>query len=202
MCIRDSPNKVSCTDQILEPLQTHSESPLECYHIAKGFKNSVGCGINVFFWNGTHEELAFQLGTTPVPPDAEWDWDRISPSSIAYEATYLTHRFYVRLSDGTLVEERRVAKVPIVDCSVPVTEAQPLSEQRLTRRHLSTLSPQLTFKVAPQSKISMQAGCLAAIQVCDSGKGVLRYSPPMQALGVSALLKEYSRRLPSSRDGL
>jgi len=33
-----------------------------------------------------------------------------------YEATYLTHRFFARLPDGRLVEERRVDRVYIEDC--------------------------------------------------------------------------------------
>ncbi len=62
-------DQLLCPSVEFKQLIPHGPDPLECSHISKGFKNNVGCPINIFFWNGTHEELAAQLGTAPIPAD-------------------------------------------------------------------------------------------------------------------------------------
>eukprot|EP00656_Telonema_subtile_P024991 TRINITY_DN2712_c0_g1_i1.p1 TRINITY_DN2712_c0_g1~~TRINITY_DN2712_c0_g1_i1.p1 ORF type:complete len:369 (+),score=32.04 TRINITY_DN2712_c0_g1_i1:187-1293(+) len=186
-----NPRALSCPPIPLQEIQKHGHSPLECAHIRKGFKNSVGCSVNVFFWNGEEEELAFQLGTGAVPLTEEWNTS--FGTSIAYEATYLTHRFYVRLLDGRLVEERRVGKVPIVDCSDPRDMAR-RSALKIGLKEVEGLlsgqfSGQLSFKMAPiGGKIKISVHCDSAVQVCDNRPGALLYTPPDRGLDSSSLL--------------
>lgn len=161
--------QLPCPTGEFKQLIPQGNSPLECTHISKGFKNNVGCPINIFFWNGTHEELAAQLGTAPIPADEEWDY--VWNPSMHWEATYLTHRFYVRLSDGRLIEERRVGKVPIVDC--------PLGNGAYMR---TQQQEQLTFKLVVQlheqpTLREKFRECNSLLEICNQ-EGALKYTPP------------------------
>ena len=70
--------------------------PLDCNYLNRGFRNEVGCPVNVFFWNGTHDDFVFQLGSRRSGEDA-WLWD----TAYHYEISYNTHRFRARLPHPT-----------------------------------------------------------------------------------------------------
>jgi len=167
---------LACPEGEFKKLKTQGNSPLECSHISKVFKNSVGCPINIFFWNGTHEELVSQMGTAPIPAHQEWDYTW--QPSYHFEATYLTHRFYIRLANGRLIEERRVGKVPIVNCPlgngvfIKVKQQQQLSFKIAFHHDQGKLREKLSYFTAP--------ACNSALEICHH-EGAEKYAPPSSA---------------------
>eukprot|EP00658_Telonema_sp_P-2_P017874 TRINITY_DN16978_c0_g1_i3.p1 TRINITY_DN16978_c0_g1~~TRINITY_DN16978_c0_g1_i3.p1 ORF type:complete len:205 (+),score=27.27 TRINITY_DN16978_c0_g1_i3:386-1000(+) len=117
-----NPEGLACEDDIFTRLKNHGDSPLFCYHVKQGFRNAAGCAINVWFWNGTHETLAMQLGTKGVPAGEEWD--RTWPPSVNYQGTYVTHRFVARLPSGRRVQEHQISKIPIPACPLLASSAK------------------------------------------------------------------------------
>ena len=88
---------VPCADGPFARVKRNPEGcPLDCNYLNRGFRNEVGCPVNVFFWNGTHDDFVFQLGSRASGPDA-WLWD----TKYHYEITYNTHRFRARLPHPT-----------------------------------------------------------------------------------------------------
>ena len=99
--------------------------PLNCNHISVGFRNTLKCPIDVFFWNGTGELLAFQLRAAPRtgwrPKASRWGRSYDSslewPPHTSYESAYLTHRFRVRSqTSGELITETVIRRTRVGDC--------------------------------------------------------------------------------------
>jgi hypothetical protein len=100
----------------MPPLVVHKESALRRNYINSGFVNRAGCDINLWYWNGTGEELVGQLGTTE--PEIIADVNKFGFTQ-SLEAVYLDHIFRARMTDGRLVQERKIDRVYIRDCAEP-----------------------------------------------------------------------------------
>ena len=143
----------SCADERFEELMQHSGPPLECGFINKGFVNLSGCKINVFYFNGTSEELVVQLD--PLFGDDSQS-SRFAFSS-HYEAIYLTHSFFARLPDGKLIEEKRVDRIDIPSCA-----AAKASSKIDLAVNMSSVAEQLTFSLVKRHREEFNALSAAA----------------------------------------
>lgn len=139
-----NPSNVPCATEPLTQVELHGDSELDCGFMSKGFVNKAGCEVNVYYYNGTGEELVGQMGTEQIPQGQEWDYTW-KPSQF-FEMTYLTHRFYVRMPDGRFVAEFRVTKAPIVDCPNPARQRQ---EQLESHQQLTFKTVTVGEQIAP-----------------------------------------------------
>jgi hypothetical protein len=161
-----NPENVPCADQALQRLFLHDGNPPECGFINKGFVNHAGCALNLFYWNGTSEELVAQMddaSSHPIPRGREYfGWH----SPVHYEGTYLTHRFYARLPDGTLIQERRVGRVHVPHCPHRMEETmQPEAPAAIA----------MTFPVYDYANYSKHR----EHHIDMSGEPLAQYAPPL-----------------------
>jgi len=96
-----------------------------CNTIDLGFRNQVGCPVNIYYagMEGANldtgdaacsETFKFHMGVNPRPNDFMWDWD----SQTKYEGTYVGHKFVFRLAKdpSVLLDQVEVQPTIVSDC--------------------------------------------------------------------------------------
>jgi len=168
-----NPGKIPCGGQHLQRLFLHAGHPPECGVINKGFVNRAGCALNIFYWNGTSEELVAQMedaAANPVPRGKE-PFEVGWRSPVHYEGTYLTHRFYARLPGGALVQERRVSRVQIPPC--PTAQKASFGPEEGVQRR-APLNSSMTFPVFDAADYTEPS----ELQLDVFGEPLAQYVPP------------------------
>lgn len=165
---------VQCEDADFHPLQRQYDGPsLECGFISKGFINLSKCKINVFYFNGSGEELLMQLN--PWQTGLHQQQQEVSPSQFAetfhYEGIYLTHQFIARLPSGKLLQEKKVGHIDIPSCASNVRGEILLNTHLTTLSSLSSLvlrnlTGQLTFSAVVRDE--NYSSCISELRGIDN----------------------------------
>jgi len=158
----DNEKYVQCEDEDFQPLQRHYEGPsLECGFISKGFINLSNCKINVFYYNGSGEELLMQLNPWHTDIQTELVNTQFA-ERYHYEAIYLTHQFFARLPSGKLLQENKVAHIDIPSCnsdgSVDVSVDSSLTPIPSTTYSGFNITGQFSFPVVVRRENSNTSG--------------------------------------------
>jgi hypothetical protein len=135
-----NPNSVACdasqpdvepispqTAETVEPFRRTPTHPVrQCNTMDVGFRNQVGCPLNVY-WAGTTsekdvpttgfvcgEQFRFHLGTKPATQDFMHDWE----SATKFEGTFIGHTFVARLTSdpSVVVDSYTLRPTPVIDC--------------------------------------------------------------------------------------
>jgi len=165
-----------------------SRTPTEffrpCNTLDIGFRNEMGCSLNVYYTgfhqasgaplpeNATsavtprtcHERFKFHLGINPYPDDFMWGWD--SPTK--FEGTFIGHNFLFRLAknEDVVVDSVSLSPTTVIDCpnlrkqknEVTVTEGKAI---------LSTIGASLEDFVAPSVMLKKSLDMAATLNTSE-----------------------------------
>ena len=165
---------VQCEDADFQPLERQYDGPpLECGFISKGFINLSKCKINVFYFNGSGEELLMQL--LPWQTGIHQQQQVVGPTHFAetfhYEGIYLTHQFIARLPSGKLLQEKKVGHIDIPSCASNVRGDNSMNSLKAPLSSSSSpvfknVTGQFTFSAIDRNNNS--SSCISELRGVDS----------------------------------
>jgi hypothetical protein len=139
-CDASLPDVEPITPETAERKEEFARTPTHgvrrCNTIDLGFRNQVGCPLNVY-WAGNIEEVPdqgfncgehfkFHIGTKPATQDFMHDWE----SSTKFEGTFIGHTFVARLASNpeVVIDSYTLQPTRVIDCpnlkQIPISDKQ------------------------------------------------------------------------------